>query len=236
MKRVIYFSIVILLNMFGQGSVALADENPTVVLFAGYGSSKAQMQNWQQTAKDSPAFGRYFSFEGVALPSHHFEKDAVVRDGRAVIANWVARINNAPKGATFLLVGHSSGSALSNEIARQVSDKSKVKLVVLDGFMPDVSNVETQCWTAKAADSTLVAINFETLKSCKGVNSISVYGCKSPECLHATLVNSSAPREKISGAGWTNKIYDNLEPNLSWLNIFIKKRGIIQNSIGGAVQ
>ncbi len=242
MRLVRYF--ILISALYFASATALANELAHVVFFGGYGTTDAQMKQWAHAAAEvaygpteKGAQGRFryadnFDFEAVTLPSGHSEQAAVVADGEAVINEWVAKIDRASRGTQFVLVGHSSGAAISNQIAKRIADKTKIKLVVLDGYVPHGLSTEVSwyCWSAVATaapsgeitSTAKTARNTATMMLCPNYNQIKVSGCTDSMCLHFGLVNLNAAKVGVNSQNFKTKGYEQIQPNLVWLNMFFK--------------
>ncbi len=92
----------------------------TQVLFVGgYGSTEEQLRNWKNAIPPSPNY----DFEALPFPARKPDQNSVLRDGQKMIKTLVEKIDNAPLGSQFILAGHSSGSAIANEVARRIMRK-----------------------------------------------------------------------------------------------------------------
>lgn len=200
--------------------LVFATEKTQVIFIGGHGSTTAQMYEWQLQAQKKSTYDGVL-FRGIALPSRHFSQEQVLKDGVGTVEGLVKEIDNSNGDQRFVIVGHSSGSAIANEVARRVknSKRSVIKLVVLDGFFPSQvpKEIETTCWSAVSAETGLPTLNTNYMKNCANYQEMKPYGCKDKMCLHFALVNSSAPQVGISSSNYPTLGYKELAPNLNWL-------------------
>ncbi len=208
-------------------SPGFAAEKPEVIFIGGHGSAADQMQEWKTLAQKNPSYSS-FQFQAIALPSKRFSYEDVLKDGLETINRLVKEIDESSGDQEFILVGHSSGSAIGNEVARRVkkSKRSQVKLVVLDGFFPMnvPKEIETTCWSAVAAETGAPTINTAYMKNCANYQEMKPYGCQDKMCLHFALVNSSAPKVGVNSSNYPLAGYKNLSPNLNWLSRFVPEQ------------
>lgn len=192
---------------------------PKVFYIAGFKSTPTEVQNWKNQVQKNQIYSPHFSIEAFNLPSAQPSKEAVLKDGKKLVDLIVTEIDKSPPGSEFVLAGHSSGSAVTNEVAKRVKTKSKIKLVVLDGFAPNEvpKEVEVTCWSAMNPNTGLKSMNTESMKSCSDYREIKSVNCRTKQCLHFSIVNSTvAPSLSDLSRG-----YENLNPNLQWLTDFI---------------
>ncbi|MCC7404486.1 MAG: alpha/beta hydrolase [Bdellovibrionales bacterium] len=206
--------------------VSWADPIPQVLFVGGYGSTEEQMQRWEKAARENPAYRGQFNFRAIPLPANRWDAYAVLAQGRSKIEEIVRQIDASPPGSVFILAGHSSGAAITNEIARRVRDKSKIRLVALDGFVPHQiqSQVQTTCWSAIDVRTRLEANNRGSMRNCQNYREMAANGCNNSWCLHFVLVNSSAGRVGVTHENFKARGYDDVSPNLMWLNEFLPAR------------
>ena len=194
---------------------AAAGAEPTKVFYVGgFRASAAQMRCWESGArKNSP--GDY-EFEGVPYPvgAGAGFGDAV-SGASAEIRRIVSEINSNPQ-RRYVVAGHSSGAAISNTIATQVNDKSRIKQVILDGFTTPRINGDVTCWGARGQDGK-PSRNLGAMSACgAGLRVYPDRHCSSASqwCLHFVLVVKSTPPAL---SDFINHGYDGCESNLDWL-------------------
>jgi len=198
---------------------------PQVVFFGGYGSNQNQMTQWKSTAEKNIKYKNKFKFESVLINANKPDKATVVASNKNEINAWVEKIDNSSQDSHFILAGHSSGSALSNEIARKVKHKSKIELVVLDGYSSaDILGLKNSfCWSsADADDAKKISLNMNSMKKCKNYFELKQKGCTNSMCLHFSLVNLNAAKVPVTSKNFKANGYDQLVPNLMWLDVFLK--------------
>ncbi len=212
-------------------NVATSEVSKTeVLMFGGYGSTNTQMKAWEKSASNDAHHSGEFEFKGIALPSRHFSQAEVKRDAEATIRLWVEKIQKSPPGKKFVLTGHSSGSAVANEIIRRLQlqkptrDLSTLKLIILDGFAPTgiLDGVDVQCWSAIDAEHPEKGTwNQRAMKSCNTAHhqyhENKVTGCHFVMCLHYSSVNLNANTSSINSSNYRVTGYKAVRANLNWL-------------------
>jgi hypothetical protein len=172
-----------------------------VIVFGGRGSTTAQMNHCY------PEFMSYSNIEGDAYVS--------------CLAQQIDRQPTLPNREKFLIVGHSSGAAQAEKLVHAVKNKSKVKLILLEGFgIPAFhEGVETTCWYAK--NGNLQGMNAGYMQNpadCRGtVKAFEAPWCNNPLCLHIALVNLNVPAEINKSNVFTDGL-NNCQGNMEWLN------------------
>jgi hypothetical protein len=178
-----------------------------ILFFGGYRSQPSQMQELERLAAAESK-----NLIAIAYPSNSSTYEAAVRDGKHIIDFWVQEINNQPQ-SMVRIVGHSSGAALAIEIAKQVEPRSRLTLIVLDGFLPSQTlqlNIYTECWAAIDPNSRLRSYNYESTKTCNRFYSLEYEGCNNSMCLHFALVNENSRLNLITNTNYGMRGYLNL--------------------------
>jgi len=185
---------------------------PQVLFFGGYGASQFQVDQWARNAQSTYPYSENYDFKGISYQGHVWGQDSVVARNQSLIRQWVNGINSAPAGCRFVLVGHSSGSAISNAIAAKIKDKTKAQLIVLDGFIPRKPVVATTCWSVRGA------LNTRGMSSCPSHYLTGAAGCGSASmCRHFALVNKNAGAAGVNENNYKSTAYSRLQANLDWL-------------------
>ena len=184
-----------------------------VIFFGGYQATQSNIDAWLNSAT-----GQRSDIEFSAFPWPH----GASSDAKSAVATFtksgqyksaVAAIQ-ASKADKIYIVGHSSGCAIANAVDKGLQDTSKVALVALDGFTPDVGQLKrtsTQVWGA----------------ICDGVKSMNYPGldggrrkvyeakdCKTKWALHFSLVNAAATDRLVTSIA---SGYAQCRANLAWL-------------------
>jgi hypothetical protein len=218
-------------------SIASADQK-SVIFFGGHGSNQEQIDRWVKAAQKIPGVNSEFTFSGILYPSKSASKDGAIRDGKIEIERIVREINNGPADKEYILVGHSSGSALASEVASLAKNSKRIKLVILDGFRPSEklqSTVSTKCWSARSAtQNDLKGLNYEGMKDCVSFDELLPYGCQNSMCLHFSLINADASKVGVSSNNYKIKGYEGLQPNMIWLKDFSTPN--LSKSLGAGVR
>ena len=232
-------------------STGSADKIP-VVYFGGYKSSFSQMAAWQAKAAAS-SYGNRFRFEAYTLYDAPSDEQSVLRktQNKNNIDSCVKLIDNPNFKGPIVLVGHSDGSWMINEIARRAKSKSKIHLVNLDGYHASrakdksaFKNVHVNCWTAYTssrsigqardcskipADATVSKYKSEMAR-CSSCQAIAVSGCHDdPWCLHFANTNQSAPNRFAGGLNlnsWLKLGYEDVKPRLHFLDSLLPQSGV----------
>ncbi len=189
-----------------------------VIFFGGYGSTAVQMRSWVSTATViAQSERKNFDFTAAPINSNHSDQANVVADNARSIAAWAKKIT-AERDQNFLLVGHSSGTAISNAIAAAVNSRS-VPLIVLDGFIPQSSlQSNAECWsTVDSSNAQKISLNWMAMRTCRFFREVKVSGCQTKMCLHFSLVNRTAPTLGITPTNYKTAAYEKLVPFLEWL-------------------
>lgn len=114
-----------------------------------------------------------------------------IYDAPSLLKCLAKQINDRETG--FIVAGHSSGAAYAERLAQAVHDKSKVRLVLLEGFgsPKNQEGVQTSCWYAK--NGALTGFNAPSMLNPKvcpnGASAFNAPWCKTKVCLHISLVN-----------------------------------------------
>lgn len=143
-------------------------------------------------------------------------------EGAHLIDCFVKQIDDrAMSSKKFIVVGHSSGSVHAEHVVQGVRDKSKVRLVLLEGIgsPQNQKGVETSCWYAKSgAKMGFNGPAMNDKKNCPhGVTAIDTPQCRdNPLCLHVSLVNSNAPADLTRANVFVHGL-ENCKGNRAWL-------------------
>jgi len=188
-----------------------------VLFFGGYQSTQPDMNAWLGSARAQqpdvdfdaipyPAGAGAGAHSAVSTFTGGDQYDAVI-----------AQIGTAGADQTYI-VGHSSGCAIANAVDRGLIDHSRIRLVALDGFVPDhkqLARPSTQVWSAVGGDG--IALHYKDLKDSVG-SRLQVYkaatNCTTKLALHFSLVNAAAT-DKIVESIKTG--YRHCKANLVWL-------------------
>lgn len=172
-----------------------------VVIFGGRGSTTPEMR---QCYPDFLAFSNVDGDKFVSCLAQQIDNSAPAADGRKLV-----------------IVGHSSGAAQAERLAHAVKDKSKIRLVLLEGFGSPANQrgVDTTCWYAQ--NGKLEGMNASYMKNpadCTGrVKSYAASWCDTPLCLHVSLVNRTVPADLNRTNVFTEGL-KNCQGNLEWLD------------------
>ncbi|MBK9323650.1 MAG: hypothetical protein IPM97_12025 [Bdellovibrionaceae bacterium] len=208
--------------IFNFASFALAKTQ--VIYIGGHKSTQKQMQDWQNMANNNKEYSAHFEFRAEKLPATMYQEQPVIESGKSMIDDLAHKIDGDKTSDEYILVGHSSGSAISNKVAELVKNKKRIKLVVLDGFKPTkevINNVDTYCWSAVSAeDQNQKSLYHDVMQSCQNPRTYKPHNCNTPWCLHFSLVNKGAIQNNIDKNNYGKTGYDNLDANLSWMHEF----------------
>jgi hypothetical protein len=196
-----------------------------VIFFGGYLSTQTDISAWLSSAKaQEPSV----TFQGFAFPK------GVGADGNAGIRGFgklklLSLANNILDWSGYtIIVGHSSGCALANELAAMsVADMNGVhtELVALDGYVPNAAlrkQMHTTCWSAKCGGT--FSRNWNAMSGTENFHFIESPNCvNAPWALHFSLVNSNATESNVRRI---TQGYSNCKANLMWLEEFINRQNI----------
>jgi hypothetical protein len=191
-----------------------------VLYFGGFLSTQKDMDAWVASA--TKQVGDKFSFEAFHYPTSAKSDDvsAVKGFGSAKISELAKRIND-DKTHQYVIVGHSSGCAISNAVAEkalglQGGKARNFRLVALDGFRPGkdlFAKMDITCWSAKNGQHK--ARNWDSMFASPKFKAYEACNCGSQAwCLHFSLVNKKATDATVQSI---SQGYANCEANLEWL-------------------
>jgi hypothetical protein len=198
----------------------MAEPSTVVLYFGGYLSTQKDMDAWLASAREQA--GKQFSFEAFHYPTSATDQDAsaVKFFGSAKISELAKRITD-DKTRQYVIVGHSSGCAISNAVAEKAVElqggKAKnFRLVALDGFRPRkdlFAKMDITCWSAKNGQHK--SRNWDPMVAAAKFRSYDACNCGSqPWCLHFSLVNENATADTVQRIA---QGYANCKANLEWL-------------------
>lgn len=178
-----------------------------VMFFGGYLASIEDMAAWENSARlQKPA---------IEFETHHWVAGALAGDPvshyQQTLAAAEKQINNHPE-KQFIIVGHSSGCAVANEVAERVSKLKNYRLVALDGFRPAVK-FEADCWSAMCGSHK--SLNYDALSSAKHFKVYQAKDAITKWALHFSLVNTNSNDHLVTRI---SQGYAKCEANLCWLN------------------
>lgn len=221
------FTLDALLIAFIINFASFALAKTQVIYIGGHKSTQMQMEEWQNKANANKDYKSNFEFRAEKLPSTMYQELKVIENGKSMIDDLVRKIDSDETSDEYILVGHSSGSAISNKVAELVKNKNRIKLVVLDGFKPIkvvVKEVDTYCWNAvSAVDQNQKSLHHDDMQSCPNRRTYKPHDCNTSWCLHFSLVNKGAASNNIDKLNYGKTGYDNLEANLFWIDEFKPK-------------
>lgn len=253
-RSTITCSVVLLFQLLGAEGFAkdacqfISGKGRTpVVFFGGNKSTDKQVAAWSAAAQASQTYGQQFEFEAHSLHGAKSNLDAVLKSSSAEINRCVAEIDSPQFRGPVVLVGHSDGGWVINEIVKRVTpeNRKKIKLVSLDGYAvtgPEFEGVSVQCWTAYNSniqrdspqscgkiENAARSLSALDMSKCGPSNCklLAESGCATNWCLHFKLINSKAP-PKIGRDNYGEVGYDNVVPPLQYLD------GILDQEPAGA--
>lgn len=166
------------------------------MFFGGYRASETDMKAWKTSALAQDASLNIETFawnEGASAstPVPHFHQGPGI----------VKRIKDAPD-VTFVLVGHSSGCALVNDVAEKCLEAgaSNFRLVCLDGFRPSkalLAHPGTAVWSAEWENH--LSLNYHALQSAPCFRVFHPPHCTHLWSLHFSLVNRASTDIVVDG-------------------------------------
>lgn len=208
--RIFFFIAIVLSLAYSIG--ARANSKIEVFYFAGYGASDSYIKCWEKGARQKTPYKDHYSFKGFAYPAGaSWRQDSAIDGARAEIEAVLKYMNSQPE-KKFIIVGHSSGSAIANRVASLVKNPSRIELIDLDGFRPldEVKNRVGRytCWAGRGLG--VGAINQSSMESCgkPGYREMKLPHCESRTCTHYSLVT-------VGGGSYGS----GCDPNLGWLKL-----------------
>lgn len=209
---------------------ALAEAQPLVLFFGGYGANAVDMRAWKAAARRHPRWGARFAFEAIPYPP---DAGADERHAVAVAAATIRRLVNwlaSTPDREVIFVGHSAGAGLAASVLARLEVARNVRLIVLDdalsaGFVPPkdfIAATQMTCWSAVSGG--VGAVNRrQTRALCAAYFELEAPRCRTPVCAHFVLINRNAPpaldfpgSRRLTPQG-TTAGYDRLDVNLDWL-------------------
>ena len=194
-------------------------KKPYVIFFGGFLASWDDMDKWLRSARSQRpdvAFDAYPYMGGDSgrastIDSFNPMYDSVIRSIKLI------KESGAPQ---IFIVGHSSGSAIAEELDHRLKDLERTRLVVLDGFPPLYSKqlVRTEAWSAKSGDNP--SRNYVDLHNWFG-DALKCHkakkDCTNSWALHFSLVNLAANDRDIEDGHHIGNGYKDCIANLDWL-------------------
>ena len=186
-----------------------------VIFFGGYLSTQQDIDSWIHSAvQQEPTI----KFRGWPFPKGVGAGDVLpVKAYRNLILSLAKEVVTTPDD--FIIVGHSSGCAIANEVAAislSSTTKQNTRLVVLDGFTPNAhirKQMKFTCWSAKCGVHH--SRNWNAMRLTENFKFIESPNCQiSPWCLHFSLVNKNATENTVKRI---TQGYNNCKANLMWL-------------------
>ena len=199
----------------------MSNEETSLWFFGGYRAKFSDVNLWKSSANHQNKVNY--------ITVYPYPDDASADGSSAVkhfhrITDLVDRLMDhealSPPVKT-ILVGHSSGCAISNEIALQAYHKGakNFRLICLDGYAPNpiLYPLEiVQVWSAKCGKT--ISLNYAALKKAAGkyFHVYNAENCHRTWPLHFSLVNKSASDTLIKGIP---DGYKHCVANLDWLDV-----------------
>ncbi len=190
-------------------------EEVKLFFFGGYRTTPEIMRCWEEGARRK--FPGTYNFEGIAFPAGS-GSDSAIKEASGEIRRIVEEINAHPENR-YIIVGHSSGAAISNRVAEQAAKPGRLKLFDLDGFAAGAALRKkipsTECW-ASENQAGLHSRNYSAMATCG--EKMRVYQdnhCKTALCLHVALFVKNAPADM--GHDPTLPRLASCDSNMDWL-------------------
>ena len=240
-------SALVVISSFGSGHATASPpacrftgtEKIPVVYFGGNKTTDRQVDSWSEAAQSIPRYGPKFRFEGHSLHQAPSDQKAVLAASRNDIQACVQAIDDPSFEGQVVLVGHSDGGWVINDIVKRVqpSNRTKIKFVSLDGYAangPDFADVDVQCWTSYVTEKqpTLPrtcgdirqeakSLYTDEMARCKpgSCRFVAQSGCSTNWCPHFRLINTNVAAG-VSQATYGAVGYDRIAPPLFYLDRF----------------
>ena len=208
----IFFSFFLVLDSFA------AEGQEEVFFFGGMGAGTAEVNCWIRSAQ-TQAGEKYHFHAGIPYPAGASSAKASAIDKADQTINQLAAFIDSNQQKNYLLIGHSSGTAISDALASRVKRNRNLRVVNLDGWVPSSSNLEkTLCVYAIGMNGKSSA-GTESMNQCKHKYQIpasQTEGCTNQWCLHFRTMNARSP-SSVNGANMLTEGYKNCNANLIWL-------------------
>lgn len=202
-----------------------ADTRPLVIYLGGAKASDAQMRCWEAGAKRDSRYGSKIDFKAYAFPAcrdlnHGCYQEPVAKKYVDQIAESLAN-----ESRPLIIVGHSTGSDLANELAMKLKDKNIMRLIDIDGYGVPANwnpSFPVTCVSAIGVNSSGQEFRSPYYNSTHGLcphrelRDMRISGCDTPMCLHFRMVNKSAP-SNLNGSTYGDHGYAGCTTNLDWL-------------------
>lgn len=204
----------------------------TMLFFGGDGFNQEQSECWENGTKNYPNY-KDIKFRAFKYPAQakHVAASAVAM-GQNTISEVVAEINSHPT-QKFVIVGHSSGTSIANEVARLVKDPKQIELINLDGYIASADlqkRVKYSCVFAEGRTGLLSMAVKYIKNSCTTIQKYADDHCDTQWCLHFSLVNKKSP-SNLGKDDFAKKGYDGCATNLDWFNRSDLTQGQIPKAI-----
>lgn len=186
-----------------------------VFFFGGYQSSQSDVDLWSQSARKQRS--------DVTFNAFPYPPDTPAEPPDNVLDKFRSAIESIKntKADKIFVVGHSSGCAIANGVARRLKDNDKIALVALDGFLPDAKQLKrlsTQVWGAVSGNAK--SLHHDGMKA-GGKERFHEFtanpDCTTKVALHFSLVNTAANDRDIKNFHDIKNGYKACVANLCWL-------------------
>jgi len=186
-----------------------------VFFFGGYQSSPSDVNLWSESARKQRP--------DVTFNAFPYPPDTPSEPPGNVLEKFRSAIESIKntKADKIFVVGHSSGCAIANGVARRLSENDKIALVALDGFLPDAKQLKrpsTQVWGAVSGNAK--SLHHDGMKS-GGKERFHEFtanpDCTTKVALHFSLVNRAANDRDIKNFHDIKNGYKACVANLCWL-------------------
>jgi len=184
--------------------------------FGGYKASLSDMNLWKASADHQNVIPYVTAFSYPVGASASYE-GAV--EGFGDRLDTLVQKLGSYENSSVVIVGHSSGCAISNEIGLRAFRKGikNFRVIALDGFAPHhllFENKMASVWSAKCGST--YSMNYQALVKVAGpyFHTYQAQNCHTKWALHFSLVNKSATDDLVK------KIpdgYKHCVANLEWL-------------------
>jgi hypothetical protein len=198
-----------------------------VVFFGGYQSTQPNIDVWLATARKQ--CGEDVDYDAIPWPpGANFDAHSAVSTftnmgGGNLYDSVLTQIATCSAEQVYI-VGHSSGCAIANKVDSDLKDHSRIRLVALDGFLPNADQMArvdekkqftTQVWSALGGGG--VSLNYPDLYKRIG-GRLKIHRptqCSTTWALHFSLVNAAATDNVVKDI---SSGYAQCRANLIWLD------------------
>lgn len=148
---------------------------------------------------------------------------AVSHDDGSRLIGCLAKQINERNQEKFVIAGHSSGATDAENLMRMINDKTRLKLILLEGFAYSQKQrgpVDTTCWYAQNSALGIKGFNAPSMLNANNcpqpAKAYEDKWCQTPFCLHVAMVNTNV-RPDLTRMNVLADGLKNCSGNLDWV-------------------